>query len=161
MALATIYQVILEDTLLEIVEKQTVKGARDTLKTIHLGADRMKNAKVQTLKTEFDLLWMKETDSIDNFKMKLTTIVNKARALGAKMEEDYVVKKLLWATLEKYLSIVSTIEQFRDIDKMYLEEAIGYHVDACVSTRVSPSLSRVDLVHGGPCRIQLDPTCRT
>ena len=60
MALAAIYQGIPEETLLLIAEKKTVVAAWETLKTMHLGTDRVKSAKVQNLKTEFELLRMKK-----------------------------------------------------------------------------------------------------
>lgn len=125
MALAAIYQGIPEDVLLVIAEKQTAKDAWNTLKTMYLGAVRVRNAKVQTLKSEFDVLRMKETDSVDEFAMKISSITSKVRGLGETMEENYIVKKFLRSMPEKFLPIVSTIEQFGDIEVMSFEEAIG------------------------------------
>ncbi|KAL9673068.1 hypothetical protein QQ045_029321 [Rhodiola kirilowii] len=45
MALSAIYKAIPEEVLLFIAEKKTAKEAWNTLKTMHLGADRVKNAK--------------------------------------------------------------------------------------------------------------------
>jgi hypothetical protein len=42
---------------------------------MHIGAEHVKDAKVQTLKPEFEGLRM-ESESIDNFVSRLTTIVN-------------------------------------------------------------------------------------
>lgn len=95
MALAAIYQGIPKDTLLLIAKKKTAKEAWDNLKNVHLGSDQVKNARVQTLKTEFEALWMKDNDNIDDFAMKLTAVVNKVRYLGDRMEEAYVIRKLL------------------------------------------------------------------
>lgn len=125
MALAAIYQGILKDALLLVAEKRTAKEAWDTLRTMHLGADRVKKARVQTLKTEFDSLRMKDNEKIDDFGMKFISVINKIRSLGDKMEEVYVVSKLLRAVPGKFLQVVSTIEQFGDIDNMSLEEALG------------------------------------
>ena len=68
---------------------------------------------------------MKEMESVDDFAVRLTTLVNQIRGLGEKMEESYVVKKLLRAVPGKYLQIVSTIEQFGDMKTMMVKEAIG------------------------------------
>ncbi|CAM8994711.1 unnamed protein product [Rhodiola kirilowii] len=125
MALAVIYQAIPEDMLLMVAEKKTAKEAWEMLKIMHLGADRVKNARVQTLKSEFEVLRMKESDSVDDFAMKLTTIVNKIRSLGDTMDESYVVRKFLRAMPGRFLPVVSTIEQFGDITNMSLEEVIG------------------------------------
>nr|GFD48721.1 hypothetical protein [Tanacetum cinerariifolium] len=47
------------------------------------------------------------------------------QALGEKVEEAYIVKKLLRAVPSKFLKIASTIEQFGDLDTMTVEEVIG------------------------------------
>lgn len=103
MALAAIYQGIPEETLLLIAEKETAKEAWTMLKTMHMGVERVMEAKVQTLKTELDVLQMKDGESIDDFAMKLTSIVSKIRALGEKIEEAYVVKKLLRVVPKRFL----------------------------------------------------------
>lgn len=89
------------------------------------GADCVKNAKVQTLKSEFETLRMKETDQLDDFCMKLNGLVTNIRALGEGIPESCVVKRLLRAMSNKYLQIASTIEQFGDYDKMTIEEEVG------------------------------------
>nr|GEZ78439.1 hypothetical protein [Tanacetum cinerariifolium] len=125
LALAAIYQGIPEDLLLSLAEKQTAKDAWETLKTMFMGAERVKTAKVQTLKAEFETLSMKDTEIIDDFGMKVNNIVSNIPALGEKVEEAYVVKKLLRAVSSKFLQIASTIEQFADLDNMTVEEVIG------------------------------------
>ncbi|KAI3751256.1 hypothetical protein L2E82_22304 [Cichorium intybus] len=47
MALAAIYQAIPEDVLLMLAEKDTAKEAWETLKMMHMGADRLKEAKIE------------------------------------------------------------------------------------------------------------------
>ena len=53
-ALAIIYQGIAEDLLLSIAEKKNAKEAWEEIKIVHLGADKVKKAKAQTLKSEFE-----------------------------------------------------------------------------------------------------------
>lgn len=90
MALAAIYQAIGEDVLLLIAEKETAREAWVMLKTMYVGADRVKEAKAQTLKTEFDNLRMKPAESVDEFAIKLNTIVNRIRGLGERW------RKAMW-----------------------------------------------------------------
>nr|GEZ49513.1 hypothetical protein [Tanacetum cinerariifolium] len=125
LALASIYQGIPEDLLLSLAEKQTAKDAWETLKMTFIGAERVKTAKVQTLKAKFKTLSMKDTEIIDDFAMKLNNIVSNIQALGEKVEDAYVVKKLLCAVPSKFLQIASTIEQFADLNNMTVEEVIG------------------------------------
>lgn len=125
LALAAIYQGIPEDVLLSLAEKTTAKSAWEAIKLLSLGADRVKQAKAQTLKGEFESLSMKETDQLDDFCMRLNGLVTNIRALGEKVEESYVVKKLLRAVPTKFLQIASAIEQFGNLEEMSVEEVIG------------------------------------
>ncbi|XP_074356671.1 uncharacterized protein LOC141696427 [Apium graveolens] len=92
---------------------------------MYQGAEKVKSAKVQTLKAEFESLAMKESDQLDNFWLKLNEIVINIRALREEMKEAYVVKKLLRAVPSKFLQIASTIEQFGNLDTMMVEETVG------------------------------------
>lgn len=88
-------------------------------------AERVQKAKVQTLKTEFESMNMKETDNLDDFCLKLYGLLTNIRLLGEKIEETYVVKKLLRAVPSKYLQIASKIKQFGDMETMSVEEVVG------------------------------------
>ncbi|XP_074359954.1 uncharacterized protein LOC141700075 [Apium graveolens] len=125
-ALATIYQGIPEDILLSVANKETAKEAWEAIETMCQGAERaVKKARIQTLRSEFESLSMKDSDQLDEFYLKLNGMVTKIRALGEEMKESYVVKKLLRAVPSKFVHIVSTIEQFGDLDTMSVEEAVG------------------------------------
>ena len=124
-ALVAIYQGIPEDILLSVAEKKSTEEDLDAIKMMCMGAYRVKKIKAQTLKAEFELLHMKEMEQLGDFCMKLNDIVTNIRALGEKMEEAYVVKKLLQVVPSKFLQIVSTIEQFGNLEKMSVEETIG------------------------------------
>ncbi|XP_074383271.1 uncharacterized protein LOC141724880 [Apium graveolens] len=124
-ALAAIYQGIPEDVLLSPADKENAKDAWEAIKAMCLGADRVKKARVQTLKAEFESLQMKDNESLDDFYMKMNGIVANIRALGEVIEENYLVKKLLRVVPTKFLQIASTIEQFGDLEKMSVEEAVG------------------------------------
>ncbi|XP_074355672.1 uncharacterized protein LOC141695315 [Apium graveolens] len=123
-ALAIIYQGLPED-MLSIADKTTSKGAWEAVKILSLGAEKVKTARAHTLKGEFEALSMKDTDQLDDFYMKLNGLVTNIRALGEKMEEAYIVKKLLRAVPSRFLQIASTIEQFGDLEGMSVEEVIS------------------------------------
>lgn len=124
-ALAAIYQAIPEDILLAVAEKTTARSAWGAINTMCLGADRIKKARIQTLKNELESLSMKETETIDDFCTKLSGLVTNIRTLGESIKEDYVVKKILRAITPKFLQITSAIEQFGKLDDMTFEEVVG------------------------------------
>ena len=76
-------------------EKNLVKAAWETLQTILVSAKRVKYAKVKILKSEFEAIYMKESESIEDFAMKETMIVTDIRFLGNKVEEIFIIKKFL------------------------------------------------------------------
>ncbi|XP_042407543.1 uncharacterized protein LOC121997275 [Zingiber officinale] len=124
-ARAYILQCVPEGILLQIAKKKTAKEVWDSLKTRYLGSDRVKKARVQTLKSEFDALRMKETDTIDEFAGKLSAMSSKFSALGATLEDSSLVKKLLDSVPDKFFPIVVGIEQFQDLETIPFEETIG------------------------------------
>lgn len=58
-ALAAIYQGIPEDILMSVAEKKAPNKDWEAVKTMCLGADRVKTARIQTLEAEFEALSMK------------------------------------------------------------------------------------------------------
>ena len=109
MTLTALYQAVSEDVLLMLAKKVSAKAAWETLQTMHVGVECVKKAKVQTLKSEFEAIRMKDGELIDDFAMNLTTIVSGIRSLGDMMEEISVFKKFLRAILPRFIQIVTSI----------------------------------------------------
>lgn len=58
-AIAVLFQAIPEDVILQVGAMSTNKDIWDAIKTHHLGKERVRKARLQTLITEFDNLKMK------------------------------------------------------------------------------------------------------
>ena len=126
MATALIFQSIPEALVLQVGELETAKKVWDAIKARHLGADRVREARLQTLKAEFDRLKMKETDSIDDFVGKLSEITSKSASLGENIEESKLVKKFLSSLpRKKYIQIVASLEQVLDLNSTTFEDIVG------------------------------------
>nr|GEU87899.1 zinc finger, CCHC-type [Tanacetum cinerariifolium] len=123
--IAFLYQALPEEQLLQITKHKTAKAIWDALKTRRAREERVQQARLQTLKSDFEMLHIKEDETIDTFTGKLTTLVKKAASLGHIMEDETLALKLLNAVPDRYLQIVASIEQHLDVSEMYLEEAIG------------------------------------
>ena len=91
MATALLFQSILEALILQVGELETAKKVWDAIKARHVGADRVREARLQTLMAEFDRLKMKDNESIDDFTGKLSEISTKSAELGENMEESKLV----------------------------------------------------------------------
>ena len=125
-AVALIFQSIPEALILQVGDLDNVKKVWEAIKARHMGADRVKEARLQTLMAEFDRLKMKESDTIDSFVGKLSEIASKSSALGEKIEEKKLVKKFLSSLpCKKYIHIVASLEQVLDIKTTSFEDIIG------------------------------------
>nr|GEW44240.1 uncharacterized protein [Tanacetum cinerariifolium]GEW57648.1 uncharacterized protein [Tanacetum cinerariifolium] len=90
-----LFQSILKDLVLQIGNQKTRKEIWGAIKTCNLGADRVKEARLQTLITEFENLKMSDNDTIDAYAAKLSGNASKSATLGEVMSELKLVKKFL------------------------------------------------------------------
>ncbi|KAL8101432.1 hypothetical protein AgCh_033358 [Apium graveolens] len=86
-----------EDVLLYVADKKAAKEVWEAFKIMRLGAERARQARVQTLMIEFEMMKMTEEESIEDFSLKLSGLMTNMRALGETVQENYLVKKLLRA----------------------------------------------------------------
>lgn len=120
MATALLFQSIPETLILQVGELETAKQVWVAIKTRHVGAERVREAHLQTLMTDFDRLKMKETDTIDEFVGKLSEISSKSA------EESKLVKKFLKSLpRNKYIHIVASLEQLLDLKTTTFEDIIS------------------------------------
>ncbi|XP_047314567.1 uncharacterized protein LOC124918464 [Impatiens glandulifera] len=135
MALVVMYQALPQNVLLMVAEKDSAKLEGKTLKTMHVGVERVKEAKVKTLKTHFEEIHMKNGELVDDISMKLTSIVNSIHSFREKVEEISFVKKFLRVVPQTYMKIVSAIEQFGDLKNMTVKEIYGHYATECPKKR--------------------------
>ena len=100
--MSAILRAVPPEMLSTLAVKNTAKDAWDTIKTLRMGIQRVREAKAQMLCIEFDAIKFKNGESVDDFAMLLTALVNNLEILGDKLEEDRVVKKFLCVVPPRY-----------------------------------------------------------
>ena len=126
LAQALLFQSIPESLTLQVGKLITAKEVWDKIQSRNLGAERVKEAKLQTLMAEFDRLKMKDTETIDEFAGKLSEIQTKSASLGEDIEEPKIVKKFLKSLpRKKYIPIVAALEQVLDLKNTTFEDIVG------------------------------------
>jgi hypothetical protein len=106
-----------------LANKATTKEAWDALKTRHLGVDRVRKAKAQTLRQEFDVIAFREGESVDDFSCRLTKITDQ---LAIQVyEEETIVRKFLQALPERFHQIAVAMETLLDLEEVSLNELVG------------------------------------
>ena len=127
MAMALLFQSIPESLILQVGELSTAKKVWDAIKARYVGAERVKEARLQTLMADFDRLKMKDTKTIDEFVGKMSEISSKSAALGEEIVEPKLVKKfLMYLPRKKYIHIVAALEQVLDLKTTSFEDIVGH-----------------------------------
>ncbi|GKC42459.1 hypothetical protein Tco_1060181 [Tanacetum coccineum] len=97
----------------------------EAIKTFNLGADRVKEARLQTLITEFENMKMLDNGTIDEYAAKLSGIASKSATLGEVMSEHKLVKKFLTSLPRCFIHIVATLEQVLDLKTTGFKDVVG------------------------------------
>ena len=125
LALSILSQSVDDETLLRVTKKETAYDVWEALRSMHVGVERVREARVQSLRADLDNLKMSDVESIDDFAGKFMTLVGRIRELGDAVEEKYTVKKLLRSVSTKFIHVASSMVLFGDINNMAMEETIG------------------------------------
>ena len=96
-----------------------------TLKARFVGEECVKEARLQTLKAEFDALHMKEDESIDAYAGKLLGMSVRYSNLGGSLNDAVLVKKLFDTVPVRFINVVAEIEQFCNLSMLKFAEAVG------------------------------------
>lgn len=122
---AHLLQCLPDNSLMQVVKKKMGKEVWDCLKERFIGADRVKEARLQMLKSEFDSLRMKDDEQVDQYTSKISATSVKYRNLGRTLYDSAMVKKLFDTVPDRYITMVAGIEQFFDLKKLAFEEVVG------------------------------------
>ncbi|WJX62830.1 hypothetical protein P8452_47785 [Trifolium repens] len=103
----------------------SAKEAWEILKTCYEGTTKVKQSKIQHLTSKFEALRMKDDESIQDFHLSLLDIANSFEALGEKMSDEKLSRKLLRSLPKRFDMKVTTIEEAHDISTMKMDELVG------------------------------------
>ena len=90
--------------------KSSAKETWEAIATMRVGSDRAKKAMAQLLKQEYANLKFKDGESVEDFSLRLHSLISKLRSHGVTIDEEEAVSKYLHSVLVKYIQIVLSIE---------------------------------------------------
>jgi hypothetical protein len=105
--------------------KKSVKEAWEAVKTMKVGADRVKEINVQKLLKEFENVEFKDGESVEDFGMRIVNLVATLKTLGETVDEPRVVKKILRVLPPRFGQVAVSIEMFCDLKTLTVEELVG------------------------------------
>ncbi|WZY75710.1 hypothetical protein YC2023_022094 [Brassica napus] len=117
-----LYQSIDRVTLEQILDRKTSKVIWDSMKRKFGGNDRVKRSLLQKLRRDFELLEMKETEKVEEYFTRVLAITNQMRSNGEEMPDQKVVEKILRTLSEKFMYVVVSIKESKEIENITVEE---------------------------------------
>jgi hypothetical protein len=124
-ALAALLRSVPPELVRVLGTKDCARSAWETLKTMRLGCKRIREAKAQTRQREFEELRFRASESVENFAIRLTSIVSDLELLGDPVDEYKAVLKYLRVVPKKYRPMVMAIEQTVKLRELTIEDLTG------------------------------------
>lgn len=98
------------------------KSAWDILETVYQGMAKVKTAKLQLLRREFETLQMKDSHTVDSFMTFVVGMVNQMKSHGEDVPDKRVVEKILRSLPSRFDSLVVAIEETKDLTHYSVDE---------------------------------------
>ena len=121
-ALFYIHQAMHESILPRVASATKAKEAWDTLQTAYQGMDKVKTAKLQLLRRDFENLFMRESDSVESFFTHVVGLINQMKSHGETIEDRKVVEKVLRSLPSKFDPLVVALEETKDFSQFSIDE---------------------------------------
>lgn len=117
-----LFQAIDREVLETILKRDTAKNIWDSMKQKFQGSTRVKRAQLQALRKDFEILQMKEGETVNAYFSRTLTIANKMKAHGESMSETVITAKILRSMISKFDYVVCSIEESNNLDMMTIDE---------------------------------------
>jgi hypothetical protein len=114
-----------EAEFVKVMHLETTKAMWDKLISSYEGNEKVKDVKLQTYRLKFEQLKMNEDETISRYFLRVEELVNSMKGLGEKIEEAFLVQKILRSLLDKFNSKVSAIEERSDIKSLSIDQLLG------------------------------------
>ncbi|XP_076912717.1 uncharacterized protein LOC143571092 [Bidens hawaiensis] len=98
------------------------KAVWDSMKKRFAGNERVKRSMLQKLRRDFEILEMKNGETISEYFGRVLTISNQMRSNGELMPDSKIVEKILRTLFEKYTYVVVSIEESNNVEEMFIDE---------------------------------------
>jgi hypothetical protein len=109
----------------KVAHCKSAKEIWDKLRNIYEGDSKVKEAKLQTYRGQFEQLKMKEDEDITAYFLRVDETVNAIIGLGEEIEESIIVQKVLRSLPMRFNPKISTLEERSDLNSISMDELHG------------------------------------
>ncbi|GAU24969.1 hypothetical protein TSUD_312040 [Trifolium subterraneum] len=113
----------IDRTIIEtILVRETAKDIWDAMQRKYQGSSRVKRAQLQALRRDFEVLAMRDGESVDEYFGRVLTIANRMTVHGERLEAVTIVEKILRSMHPRFNHVVCSIEVSCDVTTLSVEE---------------------------------------
>jgi hypothetical protein len=124
-AMNAILSGLAETKFVKVMHLESAKEMWDKLISIYEGNEKVKDAKLQTYRLQFEQLKMKEDETIGKYFLRVEELVNVMIGLGEKIEDISLAHKILRSLPDRFNPKVSAIEELSDLKAMPIDQLLG------------------------------------
>ncbi|XP_058217429.1 uncharacterized protein LOC131328504 [Rhododendron vialii] len=105
---------------------EIAKGAWDILAITHERNSPVRQQKLQSIITKFEMIRMKDNETFGEFYARLSEVVNSSFNLGEPISSEKIIKKIMRSLPERFITKVEVLECMPNFDSMKVEEIVGH-----------------------------------
>jgi hypothetical protein len=124
-ALELIYRSVPPELLPVLRKHKSSKDVWEAIQKMRTGSEKVRDAKAQILRSEYDQLWHKPGQSIDDLALRLQSITAKLSELGDPESDKKVMQKWLRIAPKRYAQLSHSIDNLVDLSTTSIEELVG------------------------------------
>ena len=124
-AMNSITSGITDSEFTKIMHCNSAKEMWEKLIGLYDGDSKVKKAKLQTHRRQFESLKMEDEEDIAAYLLRVAEVVNSLKGLDEKVEESTIVQKVLRSLPDRFDSKISAIEESKDLDTLKMDELHG------------------------------------
>ena len=104
---------------------ESAKGMWDKLISSYEKNQKVKDAKLQTYRLKFEQLKMNEDETVSKYFLRVEELVNSMKDIGEKIEESFLVQKILRSLPDRFNPKVFVIEELNDLKILSIDQLLG------------------------------------
>ncbi|PNY05002.1 putative copia-type polyprotein [Trifolium pratense] len=121
-ALFIIHQCLDADIFEKILHCESAKEAWDTLARNYGGDEKLKKVRLQSLRRQYELLQMNESETVSQYFVRLTSLTNQMVRNGETISDLMKIEKVLRTLTPKFDHIVVAKEESKNLEELKFEE---------------------------------------
>jgi hypothetical protein len=123
-AMNAILSGLAEAEFVRVMHLGAAKEMWDKLINSYEGNEKVKDAKLQTYRIQFEQLKMKEDETVGKYFLRVEEMVNEMNALGETIGEPSLVQKILRSLPDRFNPKVSAIEELNDLKTLQFDQIL-------------------------------------